>query len=136
MPEAADGPHIYGFPDEANRTPPPDQGLRGEQGAPLGGSSQLKRAAAPEGRTFDVEEASGTAFAETAMSAGEGDAEDGGANPEVTPPAFSQPTDPENFAKTRDAGPENVRDGKGEGWDVVDEDVDESFPASDPPGSY
>lgn len=33
----------------------------------------------------------------------------------------------------RDAGPDEMRDEDGEGWDAVDEGSDESFPASDPP---
>ena len=36
----------------------------------------------------------------------------------------------------RDAGPESMRDRPRRGWDRVDEQVDESFPASDPPGNY
>lgn len=35
----------------------------------------------------------------------------------------------------RDAGPEEMRDPP-RNWDRVDEFVDESFPASDPPGNY
>ena len=135
MPETANGPHIYGFPDEANRTPPPDQGLRGEQGAPLGSSDHLKRTAVSEGRTFEVEEQSGTAFAETGGSAARPDADET-EDRECTPAAFGQSMDADNFDKTRDAGPENIRDESGESWDVVDENVDESFPASDPPGGY
>lgn len=36
----------------------------------------------------------------------------------------------------RDAGPESMRDRPRRGWDRVDEQADESFPASDPPGNY
>ncbi|WP_245710801.1 hypothetical protein [Citreimonas salinaria] len=37
--------------------------------------------------------------------------------------------------RVRDAGPEEMRDPP-RTWDRVDEFVDESFPASDPPGNY
>jgi hypothetical protein len=36
----------------------------------------------------------------------------------------------------RPAGPESMRDRPRRGWDHVDEQVDESFPASDPPANY
>jgi hypothetical protein len=36
----------------------------------------------------------------------------------------------------RNAGPESQSGIKNSDWDQVDEQVDESFPASDPPGSY
>lgn len=36
----------------------------------------------------------------------------------------------------RPAGPSAMRDRPRRGWDRVDEQVDESFPASDPPGNY
>lgn len=36
----------------------------------------------------------------------------------------------------RDAGPQAMRDRPRRGWDRVDEQVDESFPASDPPANY
>lgn len=36
----------------------------------------------------------------------------------------------------RDAGPEEQHGIEAEDWDMVDEQVDESFPASDPPGNY
>lgn len=37
--------------------------------------------------------------------------------------------------KIRDAGPDAMKNPPGE-WDETDEDGDESFPASDPPGGY
>ena len=37
--------------------------------------------------------------------------------------------------QVRPAGPESTADEHKE-WDEVDEQVDESFPASDPPGNY
>lgn len=40
-----------------------------------------------------------------------------------------------NFSTVRNAGPEAMRDRPDE-WDRVDEQSDESFPASDPPGRY
>ena len=36
----------------------------------------------------------------------------------------------------RDAGPEAMRDAPDGEWTETDEDGDESFPASDPPGGY
>lgn len=36
----------------------------------------------------------------------------------------------------RNAGPEEQQDPDGRPWDKVDEQVDESFPASDPPSTY
>lgn len=42
-------------------------------------------------------------------------------------------TDPENFDQTRSAGPEGMRDDHPDEWDKVDQAIDESFPASDPP---
>lgn len=38
-------------------------------------------------------------------------------------------------APTRDAGPDFIRDEDGADWDHVDQSVDESFPASDPPSA-
>jgi len=37
--------------------------------------------------------------------------------------------------KVRDAGPE-AQQSPPKRWDVVDQQADESFPASDPPGNY
>ena len=39
------------------------------------------------------------------------------------------------FRHVRPAGPEAMRD-RPEEWDIVDEQSDGSFPASDPPGNY
>ena len=42
-------------------------------------------------------------------------------------------THPENFDQTRSAGPDAMRDDVKRPWGRVDQAVDESFPASDPP---
>jgi hypothetical protein len=39
------------------------------------------------------------------------------------------------YGAVREAGPENMRDRERRPWDKVDESVDESFPASDPPST-
>lgn len=36
----------------------------------------------------------------------------------------------------RNAGPEEQKGIRNDDWDQVDQQVDESFPASDPPGNY
>ena len=41
-----------------------------------------------------------------------------------------------NFAKVRDAGPEAMADKPKREWTETDQTSDESFPASDPPGTY
>jgi hypothetical protein len=55
------------------------------------------------------------------------------------PPAAFSPAEaramPDCRNAVRAAGPESMRDPPRR-WDVVDEQVDESFPASDPPGGY
>ncbi len=38
--------------------------------------------------------------------------------------------------EVRDAGPEAMRDPPRRTWDATDQASDESFPASDPPGTY
>lgn len=40
-----------------------------------------------------------------------------------------------NVAKVRDAGPDAMRDSPNT-WSKVDQQIDESFPASDPPATY
>ncbi|MCJ2189183.1 hypothetical protein [Novosphingobium beihaiensis] len=45
------------------------------------------------------------------------------------------PAGNEHFTEVRDAGPENMKD-KPARWSQTDEAIDESFPASDPPGTY
>lgn len=42
-------------------------------------------------------------------------------------------TDRENFDQTRSAGPAGMRDDTRRPWNKIDQAVDESFPASDPP---
>ena len=39
-------------------------------------------------------------------------------------------------ALVRDAGPESMRDETSRDWSKTDEELDESFPASDPPANY
>jgi hypothetical protein len=45
-------------------------------------------------------------------------------------------TDGENFAQVRNAGPDAMRDTPRRPWTKVDEQSDQSFPASDPPATY
>jgi hypothetical protein len=42
----------------------------------------------------------------------------------------------ENFAKVREAGPDAMADKPKREWTSTDEASDQSFPASDPPGTY
>lgn len=49
--------------------------------------------------------------------------------------AGGQPAD-ENFSQVRDSGPTAIADKPRRDWSKTDEEVDESFPASDPPGNY
>ena len=41
-----------------------------------------------------------------------------------------------NATQVRDAGPAAMRDAPDGEWSLIDEEGDESFPASDPPGNY
>ncbi|KLI64654.1 hypothetical protein [Aurantiacibacter marinus] len=41
-----------------------------------------------------------------------------------------------NFSQVRNAGPKAMKDPPKDTWDSIDEESDESFPASDPPGNY
>ena len=42
----------------------------------------------------------------------------------------------ENFAQVRDSGPSSMADKPQRKWTEVDEESDQSFPASDPPANY
>ena len=54
-----------------------------------------------------------------------------------SPPAFARGQEPgRNFAKVRDAGPHAMADQPKREWTTADQTSDESFPASDPPGTY
>lgn len=48
--------------------------------------------------------------------------------------ALDQPH--ESYLDIRDAGPDAMRDAPRREWTEIDEGLDESFPASDPPGGY
>ena len=51
-------------------------------------------------------------------------------------PAFADnQSSPGNDTRVRNAGPDAMADGQ-QGWNKVDEQGDESFPASDPPANY
>ena len=60
--------------------------------------------------------------------------------PREQPHAAFDPSDPAadpaaGPSPVRSAGPQSMRDRDGLAWDRVDEAVDKSFPASDPPSS-
>tara|TARA_A100001391_G_scaffold273_3_gene703 strand:+ start:32461 stop:32703 length:243 start_codon:yes stop_codon:yes gene_type:complete len=44
--------------------------------------------------------------------------------------------DDSNFAQVRDSGPSSMADKPQRKWTEVDEESDQSFPASDPPANY
>ncbi|MEM7689307.1 MAG: hypothetical protein AAF291_09820 [Pseudomonadota bacterium] len=50
--------------------------------------------------------------------------------------AFSANQPDSKHAKVRDAGPDAMRDGDEENWTETDEELDQTFPASDPPANY
>lgn len=50
--------------------------------------------------------------------------------------AFDQNQPHVSHKDVRDAGPQAMRDKPRREWTETDEDLDESFPASDPPGGY
>ena len=168
MSDGKDETRLYGSADESNRQPPPKQGYRGEKTSRAARPAQRRRAG-----KIEVEEESGTAYAERSGAVAAPRGGDGGAALEGPARnrlfavgalaaigalagawwarrvrgeadqhdrhvAFRQPqTTAENFDQTRDSGPEHIRDESvGRRWDQVDEAVDESFPASDPPGTY
>lgn len=122
---STDKPHVYGSADPENRQPPAEEGFRGER-APRqpADHDQIRPVEGAPG--VRVQEESGVAFAEAEGAGKPANASSSGA-------ALAEgAVDPENANRTRDAGPENIRDPSAE-WDAVDEDSDESFPASDPP---
>lgn len=50
--------------------------------------------------------------------------------------AFAEDQPHGSHKDIRDAGPKAMRDEPVREWTETDEDLDESFPASDPPGGY
>ena len=50
--------------------------------------------------------------------------------------AFAENQPHDSHTDIRDAGPDAMRDPAVREWTETDEDGDESFPASDPPGGY
>lgn len=50
--------------------------------------------------------------------------------------AFAEGQDAPGAQPVRDAGPDAMRDPPKRGWNKVDEESDQSFPASDPPANY
>jgi hypothetical protein len=50
--------------------------------------------------------------------------------------AFADDQSAKTDNPVRDAGPDAMRDPPRRAWSTVDEESDQSFPASDPPGNY
>lgn len=64
-------PRLYGAPDDDNRQPMPEQGLRGEQGAEQPARTDLTHdLRTPTGQVLEVQEQSGVAFTESTGTAG------------------------------------------------------------------
>lgn len=51
-------------------------------------------------------------------------------------PAFADGQVSGSHKDVRDAGPDAMRDPVQRDWTATDQQIDESFPASDPPGNY
>lgn len=51
----------------------------------------------------------------------------------ISQPAFAAD---QGKVQVRDAGPDAMRDSSDTGWSKTDQELDESFPASDPPANY
>lgn len=65
MADEKEGARLYGMPDPDNRQPPPEQGLRGEQGAAHPARTDLRHpVSGATGEFIAIDEQSGTAFAE------------------------------------------------------------------------
>jgi len=65
-----DRARVYGAPDPDDQQPPAEQGLRGEQGAAKPARTDLIHdELLPDGETVEIEEQSGTAFAEVTGAA-------------------------------------------------------------------
>lgn len=54
----------------------------------------------------------------------------------ISPKAAAEAGEDAGCGFVRPAGPEAMRDPPRRDWDVLDEALDESFPASDPPATY
>jgi hypothetical protein len=67
------------------------------------------------------------------------DSEEGrkrGKNAAFNPDDPAASRDPGVPGTVRSAGAENTRDGRKGRWNKIDQELDESFPASDPPANY
>lgn len=71
----------------------------------------------------------------TIQEAGQKAGEKGGTSPQSGPQSGKNHDTETDDHKIRPAGPESM-ESPPENWDKVDEESDESFPASDPPANY